>query len=71
MTSMMYTTGDAQRDQQRLETLHDAQGKVRVLTEACRDLFMLPNWENRTGPWRDIHDAIQKLHMVYGNVTES
>lgn len=35
------------------------------IPECLKQLFALPNWENRIGPWKDINDAIKQLHAAY------
>lgn len=29
------------------------------------ELFALPNWQNRCGPWKDIKEALNKLHKTF------
>lgn len=35
------------------------------LKEALKNLFLLPNWENRIGDYDDIKDAVKELHQAY------
>lgn len=38
------------------------------IPECLKQLFALPNWENRIGPWKDINDAIKQLHAAYTKI---
>lgn len=35
------------------------------LRDALQKLFDCPNWENRCGPWKDLNEAMQRLHVVF------
>lgn len=42
--------------------------RIEPLLKAISDFLCLPNWENRCGPWADIHKALRSIIHEYGKV---
>lgn len=41
------------------------------LASALDRFFSLPNWENRCGPWRDIHEGLRAVQKVQNEYRKS
>ena len=42
--------------------LYEENCRLWKMAKEVRHLLSLPNWENRCGPWKDINDAMRRLH---------